>query len=452
LNNTRQNVEDLEKQVQAEKEATITAKEQTQALRTAAREHKDLIDATNKKAAEFEENLNNTRQNVEDLEKKVKAETEATRTARAAKREAETQHHAQTERAVGLEKDLGQARLKVKELEQQAQTAAETAQTARERIRTLEQTALTSKSEADTVLAAETNRANDLSRRLVTTQQMVKDTEEALEDAHRAARKVSIAHSMDSYHYEVQVREAQLARARVQQLNDEALFTKRQMETLRSQLGAANRRVADAHEKLKQSGALFRRLADDVQSAEELYKSCLWYANTDRDQTEKDSARLRRQYDEQTRQITAISKEIRMYKWAWSETIGFTFRLLGLDTDDMTDDPSESVLDITRRRLRQCQVVKYGIDKTQETCMDKYRTVCERLEASQESFHQLQEAVAIIKSLNEDVSNYRACAITQEARYQAALRERNMFALALRDTKTHYNRLIQRVEGAMGSA
>jgi methyl-accepting chemotaxis protein len=53
----------------AETEATRTAKEQTQALRAAARNNKVLIDTTNKKAADLEEDLNNTRQNVEDLEK-----------------------------------------------------------------------------------------------------------------------------------------------------------------------------------------------------------------------------------------------------------------------------------------------------------------------------------------------------------------------------------------------
>jgi hypothetical protein len=39
------------------------------------------FDTTNKKAADLEEELNNAHQNVEDVEKKVQAETEATRTA-----------------------------------------------------------------------------------------------------------------------------------------------------------------------------------------------------------------------------------------------------------------------------------------------------------------------------------------------------------------------------------
>jgi hypothetical protein len=38
--------------------------------------------------------------------------------------------------------------------------------------------------------------------------------------------------------------------------------------------------------------ALFRELADDVWSAEEFFKSCFWFTNTDQDQAKEDSARL----------------------------------------------------------------------------------------------------------------------------------------------------------------
>jgi hypothetical protein len=141
-----------------------------------------------------------------------------------------------------------------------------------------------------------------------------------------------------------------------------------------------------------------------------------------------------------------------MYKWAWSETMRFIYHLLGLNTDDLlTDDQSESVFDITRRRLRQCQVVKYEIDKTQKECMDKYEAVCERWKNSKECFQQLNEAMVMIKSLTSDVSRYKTVAITQEACYQATLRERNMFALALRDTKSQFNRLVTITQGAVGS-
>jgi hypothetical protein len=232
----------------------------------------------------------------------------------------------------------------------------------------------------------------------------------------------------------------------------------KEKSTLQRQLKAARKKV-------KQSTALFRILSNNVEYMEELFKSYLWYANTDRNQTERDSARLQRQNDEQTRKYerlhadavedlrdqTTTSEEIRMYKWAWSETMRFIYHLLGLDTEDMTDDPSESVLDITQRRLRQCQVVKYEIDKTQKECMDKYEAVCERWKNSKECFQQLNEAMVMIKSLTSDVSRYKTVAITQEARYQATLRERNMFALALRDTKSQFNRLVTITQGAVGS-
>jgi predicted RNA-binding protein with RPS1 domain len=293
----------------------------------------------------------------------------------------------------------------------------------------------------------------ELDRR--TPEEQVPDISVQLEKSRRTILDIKEDHKREDARREIMARHSMYDQIQLGRRNARLW---KETSILESQLEAA-------HKKVKQSTALFHILANNVQYMEELFKSYVWYANTDRNQTERDYARLQRQNEKQTRKYerlhadavedlryqTTTSEEIRMYKWAWSETMRFIYHLLGLDTEDMTDDPSESVLDITQRRLRQCQVVKYEIDKTQKECMDKYEAVCERWKNSKECFQQLNEAMVMIKSLTSDVSKYKTVAMTQEARYQATLRQRNMFALALRDTKSQFNRLLTITQGAAGS-
>jgi hypothetical protein len=120
--------------------------------------------------------------------------------------------------------------------------------------------------------------------------------ESQLEESRR-----TVLDTQNSYRPHVARLEKALQNARVDQVQLSGSIVRINGEkfTLQSQLGAA-------HKKVKQSAALFRRLANDVQSAEELFKSCLWYANTDRNQTERDFARLQRQNDEQTRKYERL--------------------------------------------------------------------------------------------------------------------------------------------------
>jgi hypothetical protein len=149
--------------------------------------------------------------------------------------------------------------------------------------------------------------------------------------------------------------------------------------------------------------------------------------------------------------LTDRFRQIGMYNRARSQVLQFLYHSLGLKPDDIfTEDPPSLILETTKRHLKICKITKYQIDKVHKAASDKYKEVCARLESAQEYFEithkQLEDARSEILEQDYQISELKKYATVQMSAHQVALQERNQLALALRDTKSQYNQLVQFLE------
>jgi chromosome segregation ATPase len=250
--------------------------------------------------------------------------------------------------------------------------------------------------------------------------------------------------------------------------DNQAQEARRQVEQMREEAQVAKTQLADSRNDVENLNTLFRQLTESVCLSEELYKSCVWGAEAERDQTKQDYASLKRQHNQQghdygclkvvhadtvadlqakMREAELADQKIEMYKQARSEVLQFLYRSVMLRPDAFADDEASSVLEITRRRLRDCKDAKDRIDSVHTAISDRLDVACVRLDrCEQTSSERLETARSLISTRNRQISMLKKLVTTQESAHRTALQERNQLALALRDTSARYNELVQFVE------
>jgi chromosome segregation protein len=282
--------------------------------------------------------------------------------------------------------------------------------------------------------------------------------------------------------HETKLRDAESATERAANLQQEleaetnrANDLKGELERTQQKVVVLEEQLADSHKDVENLNTSFRQLTESARLSEELYKSCAGVAEAERDQTKQDYASLQRQHNQQghdygclkvvhadtvkalqakmreaelaVAQHNADQKEIEMYKQARSEALQFLYRSVMLRPDVFTDDQASSVLETTRRRLRDCKDAKDRIDSVHTAISDRLDVACVRLDRyEQTSSEQLETARSLISTRNRQISGLKKLVTTQESAHRTALQERKQLALALRDTSARYNELVQFVE------
>jgi chromosome segregation ATPase len=468
-------VEELEGRVQTVTQASLGEKNDA----------KKQLTAETERAAGLERELNTERQKIESLEKQVRDETDAARTANEKIEALNTATRADNENAKKqLDTEIG----RVTSLRQELEEAKQQVIAANEKISTVESTARDEKANAKTVLDTEIKRVADLKKELEKTRQKVNDLRQQPQTGEAATQPAN--NSLESVRAGTQQRETR-SNAPNGRVGYEGtgmpLWQQRYMETRRSfgskeELEKTRQKVSELEEQLADSrkdvenlNTLFRQLTESVSLTEELYKSCVWAIEGERDEAKVDYAGLQRQHNQQghdygclkvvhadtvadlqakmrevelaAAQHDADQKEIEMYKQARSDVLQFLYRSVMLRPDAFADDEASSVLEITERRLRDCKDAKDRIDSVHTAISDRLDVACVRLERFDLTMSErLETARSLISTRNRQISELKKLVATQESAHRTALQERKQLALALRDTSARYNELVQFVE------
>jgi chromosome segregation ATPase len=313
---------------------------------------------------------------------------------------------------------------------------------------------------AETLWIAETERAAILQQELEAERRKVQTAADAAVATHRRIE------SLESVARDEKAKT--LFDAETNRAND----MEGELERTQQKVSGLEEQLADSRKDVENLNTLFRQLTESVSLTEELYKSCVWAIEGERDEAKVDYAGLQRQHNQQghdygclevvhadtvadlqakmrevelaAAQHDADQKEIEMYKQARSEVLQFLYRSVMLRPDAFADDEASSVLEITERRLRDCKDAKDRIDSVHTAISDRLDVACVRLERYDLTMSErLETARSLISTRNRQISGLKKLVTTQESAHRTALQERNQLALALRDTSARYNELVQ---------
>jgi 5-bromo-4-chloroindolyl phosphate hydrolysis protein len=363
---------------------------------------------------------------------------------------------------------------------------------ANDKIKALESTARDERAKAKTLLSAETKRAADLKQELEKTRQKINGLEKRVQTG--VAPTQTANNSLESVRAEEQQVETRdnapnrrtgypdlgLAlwnqrRMREQRTLGSTASTrsandpKEELEKTRQKVSGLEEQLADSRKDVENLNALFRQLTESVGLSEDIYKSCVWFAESERDRVKQDYASLKRQHDQQghdygclkvvhadtvedlqakmrevelaAAQHNADQREIGMYKRARSEVLRFLYRSVMLRPDAFTDDQASSVLEITERRLRDCKDAKDRIDSVHMAISDALDAAHVRLERCDQTSSERLET--LISTRNRQISTLQRLVTRYESAHRTAVQERDQLFLILRDSHARYSELVE---------